>query len=356
MIKGLELAAREVNLAGHQVVVPFAGDSGSDPAIANNTADDHLADGVHGIIGAAASGISLSIIDKIIAAQTPMVSPSNAWPLFTIYEDDGYYFRTYVSDHLQGEVMADLAIENGSENVAILYRADDYGRELALAAQDKLEASGVKVALSLYFDPEVTTYLPELQQVAAAADGAVDSVILIAFEEGEKIIGQMVETGLGPDTVSIYIPDGLALEELGQGVDPSNPGVVEGIKGIRPVISAHGEATFPARFSTYAPGVQDLFAPQTYDALVVLALAALSAGSNNPTEYVSHINDVTRGGTKCSLYADCAKILLNGGNIDYDGASGPLDFSDVGEPTKVSYDIIEYNSHGTFDKIGFKSL
>ena len=356
MIKGLELAAREVNLANHQVVAPFAGDSGGDQAIAGNVADQHLADGVHGIVGAAASSISLAVIDKITGAQIPMISPSNTSPTFTTYEDGGYYFRTAVSDILQGEVMANLIIDNGGENVAIMYRADDYGQGLAKAAEDKLEASGANVVLSLSFDPDGTTYLSELQEVAVAADGDVDSVILIAFEEGHKILGQMVETGLGPDAIDIYIPDGLASEELGMEVDPSNPGVVEGIRGTRPAASADAEATFPDRFAEYAPGVQDLFAPHTYDAVIIMALAALSAESNEPSDYVGHINDVTRGGTKCQLYTECAQILLDGGDIDYDGASGPLDFSDAGEPTKGSYDIIQYNSTGNYDEIGFETL
>ena len=356
MIKGLELAAREINLAEHQLVVPFPGDSGGEAAIASNTADEHLAEGVHGIVGAAASGISLAIIDKITGAQIPMISPSNTAPDFTTYDDGGYYFRTAVSDELQGEVMANLIIDNEGENVAILYRADDYGRGLAQAAQANLEASGASVALSLSFDPTGTTYGSEVQQVAAAAGGAVDSVILIAFEEGHKILGQMIESGLGPDAIDIYIPDGLASEELGMEVNPSNPSVVEGIRGTRPAASADAEATFPERFAEYAPGVQDLFAPHTYDAVIIMALAALSAESNEPSDYVGHINDVTRGGTKCSLYAECAQILLDGGDIDYDGASGPLDFSDAGEPTKGSYDIIQYNSTGNYDKTGFQTL
>ena len=355
MLKGLELAVQDVNSAGYQTMKTLAGDSGGNPAIANNVADKHLADGVHGIIGAAASSISLAVIDKITRAQIPMISPSNTSPTFTTYKDCDYYFRTAVTDQLQGEVMANLILANEGQNVAILYRADDYGRGLARVAKEKLEDSGATVALSISYDPEGPTQQSELQEIAAAADGDVDSVILIAFAEGQKIIGQMIESDLGPDAIDIYIPDGLATEELGQGVDAENPGIVAGIKGTRPTADPDAEVTFPDRFKQFAPDVQDLFAPHTYDAVIIMALAALSAESNEPTEYASHINDVTRGGTKCSLYADCAKILLDGGDIDYDGASGPLDFSDAGEPTTGSYDIIQFNSEGAFDKVGFET-
>ena len=53
----------------------------------------------------------------------------------------------------------------------------------------------------------------------------------------------------------------------------------------------------------------------------------------------------------CRLCRDTASR----GDIDYDGASGPLDFSDVGEPITGFYDIFEYNSEGAFNVIGFET-
>ncbi|MBT5756945.1 MAG: hypothetical protein HOI41_18485, partial [Acidimicrobiaceae bacterium] len=35
-----------------------------------------------------------------------------------------------------------------------------------------------------------------------------------------------------------------------------------------------------------------------------------------------------------------------GGDADYDGASGPIDFLDAGEPSVGSYDIYEYDADG----------
>ena len=44
---------------------------------------------------------------------------------------------------------------------------------------------------------------------------------------------------------------------------------------------------------------------------------------------------VTKDGEKCSLFADCLALLEAGTDIDYDGAAGPLDFVDAGEPARV---------------------
>jgi branched-chain amino acid transport system substrate-binding protein len=62
--------------------------------------------------------------------------------------------------------------------------------------------------------------------------------------------------------------------------------------------------------------------------------------------YVDEIIGVTRDGEKCSLIADCLELVWAGTDIDYDGASGPLDFSPNGEPALGTYSVIEYNAEG----------
>jgi branched-chain amino acid transport system substrate-binding protein len=79
-----------------------------------------------------------------------------------------------------------------------------------------------------------------------------------------------------------------------------------------------------------------------YDCLAVLVLAAQVAQSSDPTVYVDAIIGVTRDGEKCSLIADCLEMVWAGTDIDYDGASGPLDFSPNGEPAVGTYNVIQY--------------
>ena len=71
-------------------------------------------------------------------------------------------------------------------------------------------------------------------------------------------------------------------------------------------------------------------------------------------DIAAEMNNVTRDGEKCSSYAECHALLLDGANIDYDGASGPLDFVDAGEPGAGTYELFEYDAEGesvTFDVV-----
>ena len=61
--------------------------------------------------------------------------------------------------------------------------------------------------------------------------------------------------------------------------------------------------------------------------------------------------DVSRDGEKCSTFADCKDLLAGGTNIDYDGASGAIDFLDVGEPGTGIYEVYEYNAGGVQEVI-----
>jgi hypothetical protein len=87
---------------------------------------------------------------------------------------------------------------------------------------------------------------------------------------------------------------------------------------------------------------------------MTIVLAAESAGSTDSEDIAAAVNDVTRNGEKCSSYAECHSLLQAGIDIDYDGASGPLDFVDAGEPGAGTYELFEYDAEGapvTFDVV-----
>ena len=62
--------------------------------------------------------------------------------------------------------------------------------------------------------------------------------------------------------------------------------------------------------------------------------------------FINEIGNVTKGGEKCSLFEDCFNLLMTGADIDYDGASGPLDFGPSNEPGIGTYDVFLYDAEG----------
>ena len=76
-----------------------------------------------------------------------------------------------------------------------------------------------------------------------------------------------------------------------------------------------------------------------------LALAAEEAKTDG-SDYASKINGITRGGRSARTTSRASTIIKAGGDIDYDGQSGELEFSGNGEPTKASYGVLQFGTTG----------
>ena len=346
MVEGVNMAVRDINEAGGVLgsdVTLVTGDSGTDPDVANTTVDRLLAEPVNGIVGAAASGITRQIIDKVTGAGIVQCSPSNTAQDLLNAGNDGFYFRTAPGDQLQGAVLGEVIVGDGSANVAILARADEYGAGFAEALAASVEESGGTVVLNQTYDPNATNFDAEVQAVVAAGP---DAVALITFEEGIQIIQSMIEQGAGPDAVGIYIADGLATGELGDLIDPENPGVAEGIRGTQPSAAPEtGAPFFPAAFAEFAPDVDAIYSAQAYDCAILMALAAAQAGTADPAAIRDNMESVSSGGTVCTTVAECLELIEAGEDIDYDGASGPIDF-EGSDPSIATYDVYTYDADG----------
>jgi len=345
-IEGLKLAVRAINadggVLGKQIPAPVAGDEAGDQAVAQQSADRVLASGVQAVVGAAASGMTLAIIDKISGAKVVQCSASNTAPTFTTYQDEGYYFRTAPSDALQGPVLANLIANEGHSRVAIVARADDYGKGLADATAKSLREAGATVALNTSYDPSTTNFAAVVQKVATAKP---DAVAVIAFEEGKQILKGLIEAGYGPGKVGVYGADGLRSEELPKLVDPKNTSVLAGMKGTAP--ASAGNARFTAALKQFDPGLKELqYAPQAFDCMTVIALAAQQAKTNDPAVFKNDMIAVTRDGTKCVSFAACKRLINAGTNVDYEGVSGPLNFIPAGEPGEATIEIYSYDKSG----------
>lgn len=343
-ISAIELALEEINGAGGvlgEEVSLSAGDEAGDATVAFQTAERLLDEGVDAIIGAASSGMSLAFVDAVTNAGVAQCSGSNTSPTFTDYSDNGLYFRTAPSDLIHGRVLAETITGDGHTDVAILARADDYGQGLLNATRTVLEGRGANVVTQLVYDPEAASFASEVKQVANAEP---DAIVLIAFEEGVEILTGLLEADLGPDAVALYGADGLRSNELAGLVDPTEPGVLEGLQGTAPGGDVSDQ--FIGRFRE-ASGLEDTtYAAHAYDCTILLALAAVAAGSDAGTDVAAHMVAVSRGGTKCLSFRECKGLLEGGGDIDYDGASGSVDLTDAGEPELGIYEVWRIDADG----------
>ena len=348
---GVKAAVADINAAGGVLgkdVVEQKADSGDGtPDIAGAGVDKLLNAKADAIIGAAASGVSLSVINKITDAGVVKFSPANTSPAFDDAKTDPHdlYFRTAPSDVLQGAVMANTIIEDGHNNVAILARQDSYGELLASQIEDGLSSGGATVAANILYSADAQNFTAEVNEIAAKKP---EAVVVVGFNETTKIIPTMIGKGIGPKDVQIYFVDGNTADYS----KDLPKGTLAGVRATYP--GAELTDDFKKVLLKADPKLSDFtYGPESYDATMLIALAATAAKSDNPEAFAPKIIEVSEGGEKCTTYADCVELLEKGEDIDYDGVSGPVDLGETGSPTKATIGIFEYDETNTFHNVKF---
>ncbi len=365
LVRAAELARDDINRAGGNVKLIMG-----DVTAALASARQLLDMGARAIIGPGTSRNSLNIFDFLVENGLVAVSPSATSVTLTeknreVSRAGGtpFFFRTVPTDSFQAKILVDQARNEGE--VLVVYRNDNYGVKLAELINAELLSGGrpaaKAVSYELYdsddpdFDEKTRDVLDDIEAVDGIGD--VGSIIMIVSEgEGERMIKGMLDSRVVPSTAGYYVSDSLAAENLHELVDPGNPAAIEGFKGTSPCAlpdPPERRKEFEKRFDREEfPSLH--FTVHAYDAVVAVALAALSAGSDDPSEYVSEMAGVTGGGNPCLTYAECAAALTDettsNDDINYEGVSGPIDFDEDGNIAAGCYYVYTYDAAGGYTR------
>ncbi|HTN78969.1 MAG TPA: ABC transporter substrate-binding protein [Acidimicrobiales bacterium] len=350
MINGIEMATRDINAVGGvngEDVVIVGGDEGDDPSVAGVTVDRLInTDKVDVLVGPASSTTALRVLGRVTSAGVLACSPSNTAMALEQFPDNGYYVRSAPSDRLQAVALAEVIAEGGYQTVAIMSPNDDYGQSLADVLADELKVQGIRVTISYAYDPNGTNFAPDARKVLETDPEAI--AVIGLPDTGGMVLRKLSDLGAGPDRMPTFVTDGLRVPNLYQFVDPTHPESTAGIRGTAVATVPYAPSSaFSEEYAAFAPGSPETLASYAYDCAVILALAAQATRSDDPSVIRDEIVNVTRGGVTCRTFADCKHLLDLGRNIDYDGASGPLDLTDIGDPSRGTYDVFVYNPDGT---------
>jgi len=196
------------------------------------------------------------------------------------------------------------------------------------------------------YDPKAASFSTEVGKIKAADP---DAIAVIAFDETKKIIPEMVKQGLLPGKKKIYFVDG----NLADYSKDFKKGTLTGVKGTLPGVVAG--AAFKKRLASVANLTEFAYSPESYDATILVALAAQAAKDDAGASIASKMQDVSAGGEKCTKYADCLALLKDGKDIDYDGVSGPVEFNAKGDPSEATIGIYQYGADNTYKYLTAKS-
>ena len=345
---GVDLAVKDINAAGGVLgkdVKKSDSDSSdaNNPGVAPQSVDRLFGDKVDAIVGAASSSVSLNVLEKITSAGVVQISPANTSNALTTANDRNLYFRTAPPDTLQGRVLGNVIIDDGNETLGILALQDAYGEGLANQVEQTFKEGQGEVVEKIIYDPKAPNFSAEVGRIKAADP---DAIAVIAFEETKKILPEMIRQGVGPEDKNLYFVDG-NLSDYSADVGSFTLG---GVKGTNPGPAL--EADFRERLLEVDPDLKDfVYAPESYAATVLVALATEAAGSDDGQAIAAEMAEVSKDGEKCETFADCKELLEQDKNIDYDGPSGPVSFNEAGDPAEAFIGVYEYGDDNKPERI-----
>lgn len=344
----VELALAEIDAEGGVLGAPVAlapGDSGdAKTGLAAETAAQHIARGVQAIVGPAASAVTLNIIDETANAGIVLISPANTSPGLTEYPDDGLYFRTVPSDVAQGSVLAAVAGDLDLDEGATIARADPYGLGIQASFEEAFLAAGGSIVASVTYAPDGGSVAGLVAEIASADP---EVVMIAGFSEAADLLREMIRQGIGPQDVQVLLAEGGVSSDAFQSLpDDAMAGVLGAVPADDPAADVK---PFHRRLLEQDPDLTTFaYAAQTYDAVVLVALAAEHAGCASGraiAEALPQIANASPGSIECRSYAQCREVVASGAQPTYVGVSGPRDFNEFGDARWASVEVIRYVSN-----------
>lgn len=322
--KGATLAVEEINADGGVLGgsnLTLLSEDGATSADTGFNAFKKLVEvnGVQVVVGPMISGAVLSIGPYAATSEVPLISPSATSPLIAVQTWKPWALRTCTGDQFQGEVIAGIIIDEGYNRTAIIVQNTPYGVGLEQVVTSELEDAGKVVVKSVEYDESKLDYLTELQ---AIKDANPDVIVQVGYHTDSAVVYEQADS-LGLDTIPWLVAEGVY--GLQAATYPAAAAFMakDNLRGctLIPEAASPAYAAFVAAYKArwgVDPGV---YCDTAYDAVKLIAKAIDRAGAYNGTAI------------KDALYVVGA---------DYSGASGAINWNEIGDRAHATYGVWDY--------------
>jgi branched-chain amino acid transport system substrate-binding protein len=303
---------------------------------------------VNVIIGEMASSATIPMAQSVtIPNRIVLISPTSSAPQITALKDNGYVWRAYPSDALQGKVLARAAVDAFGKGATVNAgaRNDAFGTALLALFKSEYAKRGGKIGASVSWNPDQATFDTEAQRLVA---GNPAGFVIIDFPDTfEKFMPALVRSGKWSATKTLMteaMRNSDVLSKLGTPAD--------GLRGTA-ASAAGGPAgkAFAAYWKSHVKGAKPYtsFEGTALDAVNVAFLAAVKACSSRPARIKANLRAVSGPpGTKVTFLTlgKAIKALRAGRDVDYEGAFSPVDFDANGDIGSALFEIWKNDGGG----------
>jgi branched-chain amino acid transport system substrate-binding protein len=305
-------------------------------------------DGANIVIGDFFSSVTVAAAQSVFIPQQIVDFTGGTASSITDLNQKGgatWLWRMAPPDSIQGRVVAQLidkAIGQG-KTINVAGRNDTYGVGLVNAFKDAWTKDGGKIGATVIYDPESPTLDTEAQKLVA---GNPDGWFIVSFcGDWGKLKGPLQRSGAW-DPNKTFGGDAL-------GGCPKPNETLAGMRNTRGDVSGgESNAAWAKLFTSESKVPFSASSVEAFDPPYIALLAALKAGSSDPDAIRQQLVAVSNGkGPKCTFenFSVCVKAVLDGQTPEFEGATGPIAFNDLGDPSIVTYDILQSKGDGAIN-------
>jgi len=339
MLKAMQWVAGEINAAGGVLgrkLELISEDDQTNPEAGVRAARKLIdLDKVAAIMGTWASAVTTAVAPLCWESKTFLTTVSGS-DTITLLPHQGYLVRTQPNTQLQGRKFAEFMVAQGSKRVGILAVQAPFALPTQKIVGEELRKHGAELVAAVVYDKDKTTFRSEIDQVLKARP---DMLYLNGYTPDVTIVlKDLYKAGYtGAKIAQAYAVNQKLLNAL-------PPEVTEGTFTIAPSPAIESAAY---KRLAQALGNDDLdpYSCQTHDHISLVALAIAHAkGESTGTAIRDHVRKISQGsGARVESAVEGLKRLAQGKEINFDGASGPCDFNEIGDilDTKFRYEQAE---------------
>ena len=291
---------------------------------------------VVGVVGPATSSVTLDVVSSAVELDLLLASPSATAPRLATVDDGGLLWRVAPSDRRQAEAMGALLAATQRARVAVLLGDDEFSASMFEALVETLRARSPVGDEPRVDSAEVPGDVGEdrLQAVAGlVADGEPDAlVVLLPEATGSRALRALAAEGVvGPAGPPLLLAESLRSEAVGAAL--AGAGASAAALGVRPSPPVGPQyAAFVQRYRARYGDDPGVYAAHAYDAAYLLALATLTHPPGVASgRLLSRGMGLTSAGPPVApgraAVGDARAAVATAGSLDYQGASGSLDWS-----------------------------
>lgn len=332
MVKAVKAVVDEVNAAGGVLgrkIELVSEDDQTNPEAGVRAARKLIdADKVVAILGTWASAVTTAVAPLCWESRTFLATVSGADSI-TGLPHQGYLIRTQPNTTLQGRKFGEFALEQGARRVFFLTPQTPFADSQFVNIKAAVEKGG-GAAERLIYDDKKPSYRSEVDQA-------------LAFKPDALIFG-----GYTPDT-TVLLKDVFKADFKGKKIafaysvnqkllEGIPPEVGEGIFTIAPS-PAQDSGAYKRLVKLIGVDSPDPYTTQIYDHINLVLMAIAAAGDASGAAIKDSVRKVsqTAGGAKVDNAIDGLKAIAAKQPVNYDGASGPCDFTDIGDITDCQF-------------------